>query len=428
MFCLLRDTRRRRVPWLRLKRAAEEGEVGAAKLGLLAALIVLAPAGVRAQAQAAGPEAAAETTAAPQPQVPRIVVRRGEFSAIDGQVPGLAFVKGPQVRITAQVAGDIFAVSRDLRVEGAKADHFFLAGRELDLAPAAARDIIAAGARIQLRSGEVGDDVVAAGGEISLAPDVKIQGSTVLAARQLRMEGAVGRALMAGGDRVELNGPVAGDARIHAHEIVIGPRARIGGDLHLRGDRIEIAPGAVIQGRTIREAFRPRQPPARLALPAILFALGALIMVGLVATALPELMERVDGRLRSRFWATLGIGVLILLFALPVIVVLLATVLGAPLALLLAFAYFLAMPLAFAGVSYSIGEFIRGRLARGRPAASPSRAARAGWTVLTALAIILLGMIPLLGALIWLLVEAAGLGALAVQLVPRRGEAVPASA
>lgn len=399
--------------------------MSAAKLGLLAALVLAAPAGA-APLQAPRPEAAAATPSTGQGGG-RIVIRRGEVSEFDAQGSGLAFVTGERVRIPAQVAGDIFAAGRELTVAGANADHLFLAGREIDLAPAALRDLIAAGARIRLRSGAVSDDVVAAGREISLDRAARIGGSAVLLGRRLDVEAPVGRALMAGGGRVELNGPVAGDARIHADEVVIGPGARIGGDLHLRGKRIEVSPGAVVQGLTTREVVKPENRSAKL-LPAILFALGVLIMVGVVAAAAPTLMERVEGHIRSRFWATLGIGVLILVLGPPLILVLLATVLGAPLAVLLAAAYLLAAPLAFAGVSHALGQLIRGRIARAHAATPPGPAARARWAALAALLLMLLFMIPVLGALVWLLVVATGMGALAAQLVRRRAEPVPTPA
>lgn len=398
----------------------------AVKLGLLAALMFAAPSG---GAIVQAPQAAQAAQPAAPPANSRIVVRSGDVSELGAESAGLAFVTGQEVRIAAQAGGDVFAAGRDLRVEGASLDHLFLAGRELDLAPAAVRDLIAAGGHVRLRSGAVGDDVVAAGGEIGLGPGARIEGSAVLAGGRLLIEAPVGRALMAGGGRVELNAPVAGDARIRADEIVIGPQARIGGDLHVRGERIEISPAAVVQGRTAREVVTPeKKSPARFVLPATLFALGVLVMIGVVAAAGPLLMDGVDRRLRSRFWPTLGIGALVLLLGPPVILALLASVLGAPLGLVLALAFLLAVPLAFAGVSYVIGQLIRGRLARAHAAVPPRWPARLGWTALAALLLMIASAIPYIGGLIWLVALAAGMGGLAAQLLPPRAEPVPAAA
>jgi hypothetical protein len=402
----------------------------AVKLGLLAALM-FTPIGADAalaQTHPAGPEPAAETPAA-QPAAGRVVVRSGEFSELGGQGSEMAFVTGRQVRVTAQITDDIFAAGRELSVEGASADHLFLAGREMDLAPASVHDVIAAGGHIRLRSGAVRDDVVAAGGEINLEREARIEGSTVLTGGRLRIEAPVGRELVARGGRMELNGPVAGDVRILADEIVIGPQARIGGDLYARGERIDISPAAVVQGRTVREVVRRHDhAAARFGLVALLLALGVLIMNGVVAAAAPRLTEDVDQRLRSRFWPTMGVGGLIVLLTPLVILVLLATMLGAPLALLLALAYLLAIPLAFAGVSYSLGQFIRGRIDRARSATPPGWMARVGWTAAAALLLIIACMIPILGEFIWLLALATGMGGLAAHVVLRESRAAPATA
>jgi hypothetical protein len=235
---------------------------------------------------------------------------------------------------------------------------------------------------------------------------------------------------MASGGHIELNGPVARDVRIQADEIVIGPQARIGGDLHLRGERIQIAPGAVIQGRTTREIVKHPEHAAAAGLRILattLFALGVLLVSGVIAAAAPRPAEDIDRRLRSRLWATAGTGALIVFLAPLVILTLLATVLGAPLGLVLGLAYLLAVPLAFAGVAYSIGQLIRGRLAPSRAAAPPGWMARLGWTMLAALLLMVVCMIPILGGLIWLFALASGMGALAALAVRDGAEPPPAA-
>lgn len=384
----------------------------AVKLGLLAVLIGAAP---LAQAQPPSPTPAAEAAASSQPAADRIVTRHGDFAELAGQSAEMAFVAGRQVRVTAQVSDDVFAAGRDLRVDGASADHLFAAGGEIDLAPAALRDLVAAGGRVQLRAGLVRDDVVAAGGEISLDRNARIDGSTVLTGGRLRIDAPIGRELLASGGRIELNGPVGRDVRLRADEIVIGPQARIGGDLHARGASVEIAPGAVVQGRTVREIVEKRDErsaAAGFAMIAALFALGMLLMIGVVAAAAPRLMDGVDRRLRSRLWVATAIGVAIVLVGPILVIALLASVLGAPLGLLLALVYMAAVPLAFAGVAYWLGQWIRGRVAPARAAEPPRWPARFGWTLLAGLLIILACMIPFVGGLVWLFVAATGVGAL----------------
>lgn len=386
----------------------------AVKLGLVVVLVFGAPLGA-ALAQA-GPSPAAASAPAAAPLEDRIVMRRGETAELSGRSAEMAFVSGDWVRVTAEVADDIFAAGRDLRVEGARADHLFAAGGELDLAPAVVRDLVAAGGRIQLRAGAVSDDLVAAGGEISLERGARIEGSTVLVGGKLRIDTPIGRELIASGGRIELNGPVGRDVRLRGDEIVIGPNARIGGDLHVRGAKVEVSPGAVVQGRTVREVVerKQRSGAAGFVLLAALFALGVLLMKGVVAAAAPRLVDAVDRRLRTRLAAVTAIGAVIVLLGPVVVVALLASGLGAPLGLLVVLAWLLALPLAFAGVAYWLGQWIRGRAVPARAAEPPRWPARFGWTLLGGLLLVILSAIPFIGGLIWLLIAAAGVGALAV--------------
>ena len=389
----------------------------AVKLGRLAALILVA-------AGATGP-ALSRPDAPPTPALAsgHIVTRRGEVAELGGSSPEMAFAAGRRVLVTAQVADDIFASGGEVRVDGATADHLFLSGGEIDAAPAAVHDLIAAGGRIVLRSGAVSDDVVAAGGEITLDRAARVAGAAMLAGGRLHVEAPIGGDLMASGGRVEVNGPVADDVRIRAEEIVIGPQARIAGDLYARGARIEISPSAVVQGRTVRDVVKRDGHPALAAgLLAVLLALGVLAMMGLVAAAAPQLVQGMEARLRARLAATVGVGVLLALAGPLLILALAATVLGAPLALLFALAYLLAIPLAFAGVSYWIGQFVRGRVAPARAAEGPRWWARLGWTALAGLLLTAACMIPFVGGIVWLLALAAGMGAIAAGAIPPRPE------
>ena len=387
--------------------------MGAFRLSFLAGPLIAASicAGGVALAQApASPQAAAQ---APPPATARVVTRTGEDPVLDGAASDMAFVSGERPRISANVADDILAAGRDLKVEGASADHLIIAGGEIDLAPATLHDLLAAGGQIRFRNGAVSDDVVIAGGEVEIDRNVRIDGSAVLTGGRLRIDARVGGELRAAGGRVELNGSVAGDVRIRADEIVIGPQARIGGNLYVRGAEIEISPSAVVQGRTLREEVkRERRAAPGFAVLGVLFALGILLMHGLIAAVAPGIVGVVDRGLHSTLWSTLGVGALIVMLTPVVIALLGATVLGAPLAVALALAYLLAIPLAFAGVSYWIGQLIRARVST-RGGEPPRWPARFGWTVLGALLVVIACMIPFVGWLVWLVAFAAGVGGLA---------------
>jgi cytoskeletal protein CcmA (bactofilin family) len=375
----------------------------------LITLAVMTAAPRLATAQAEG-----VTPAAPAAAADPVNMQSGESPTLEGASNEMAFVVGDDGRITARVTDDVFATGGDVRVEGASADHLIMAAGEIEVAGAAVHDVIAAGGRIRLRTTAVADDVVLTGGELQLEPDARIAGSAVLTGGRLFIESPIGHELRARGGRVTLSGPVGGDAWIHGGQVVIGPGARIGGDLHIRARHIEISPQAVVQGRTIRQITpaKPRALKAGLAFVLVL-ATGLLVVLGLVAAAAPALVQGAESRLRAHFWPTAGVGALLLLVGAPLIIILLMTVIGIPLALFVVFLYGVGKLLAFAAVGYWIGQILRRKLAPKRAAEPPGWPARLGWTLLAGLLMIVVYLIPFLGLLALVLTVIVGVGAVA---------------
>jgi hypothetical protein len=137
------------------------------------------------------------------------------------------------------------------------------------------------------------------------------------------------------------------------------------------------------------------------------------VVLGLVAAAAPALVQGAESRLRAHFWPTAGIGALLLLVGAPLIIILLMTVIGIPLALFVVFLYGVGKLLAFAAVGYWIGQILRRKLAPKRAAEPPAWPARLGWTLLAGLLMIVVYIIPFVGVLALVLTVIVGIGAVA---------------
>jgi len=135
----------------------------------------------------------------------------------------------------------------------------------------------------------------------------------------------------------------------------------------------------------------------------------------------PVQSRSAEASLADRPWRSLGIGALVVLATPPAAVLLLVTVVGAPLALAAIAAYALLLLLGYLVTAGALGE----RLLRdtGRvPNASRAREALALAAAL--LALMLIGWLPWLGWLVSLAAAMAGIGSLVDRLVVR----LPASA
>jgi len=354
--------------------------------------------------------------------------RAGDEVSITGTFDQLLLAAGDEVTLSVQATDDVAAAGGDVSARGATFDHVFLAGGEISFTESTARDLFSAGAEIDVLTGAITDDLIAAGGRITLGPEARIGGDAVISGGRLRIESPIGGDVRTAGGVIRLDAPVTGDVYLDGGAIVIGPDARIGGALVHRGRSVEIAPEAQITGPVT--ALRPHpqvnlQPLVGLAIwtsAAILF--GLFLMAVVIAAVFPRLMNDTAEAVRTRPFSMLGLGLALAILSPFVVVLLIVTLVGLPLAFVLGTALALLWPLAIVGAVYAGAMLARTRMRI--DAAGPSAGARALWAGLGMTVFVLIGMIPVIGFFAWLLAYLFGLGA--VSLVALRAWSKPAQA
>lgn len=348
-----------------------------------------------------------------------IDARSGSDITVEGPASDTVFAAGRRITLTLNSTDDVFAAGNDISVRGAHADHLFAAGESLTFTDIAVHDVFAAGKTLSFASGAIADDLVAAGERVTLMSNARVDGGVVAAGRNVTIEGPVGGGLRAAGRTVTLDSAVTGDVKLEGDTIIVGPRARISGNLTHRGRNVQISPEAQVSGQTTalppragHDAENRRQWMQFKSWMHWAFIAGLFLLGVIVAMAFPGLMNQTSAKLRAAPASSLGFGV-VLACALPVlIVVLLVTVVGMPLAFLLMAFFGLMWPLALIGAAYALGMLIRGRVRSG--AVAPKALARALWTLAALVLLTALGMIPIAGGLVWMIVYLFGLGAVAV--------------
>jgi hypothetical protein len=329
------------------------------------------------------------------------------------------FVAGNSPNVAQPVKGDLFAAGGDLRIAAPVQGDLLAAGGTLRVDGAAGQDVYAAGGQVALE-GTIARNARVAGGNLSLGPQARIGGNASLVGRRVEVLGAIGGYLQAAGGQVLIDGPVGGDVDVAAGALELGARARIAGKLRYRGaEPLKQDAAAQVAGGIERLEMPPRHKErqrgaGRAALG--LWTLGLMVLAAVLAFALPGASARVLETARTRLGWSLLAG-LIALATIPLaVVILLATVIGVPLALLGLIDYF-----ALLLVGYVAGGAALGDAALRRWLAA--RAAQRGWRALFAalgvLAIGVLALIPWIGWLIALLALLAGMGAMVLQLKPR---------
>ncbi len=225
------------------------------------------------------------------------------------------------------------------------------------------------GSSLKVEENEISRDVVVLGG--SLDVEGKVRGDAVVV-----------------GGSAEISGEVSGTVTAVGGSISLGPGARIEGDAISIGGAVQRDPSAEIHGEITEVALAPgldlddmwdgvTVPHWRFGGfdgPGELFgrigksmALGVLLL--LMVLIFPRLIAGISNRARHEPWKAgiVGLGTqLLFLFALPVVCfILMLTIVGIPLALLLAplatFALILFFLFGFAGIARAGGELLKQR-------------------------------------------------------------------
>jgi len=347
-----------------------------------------------------------------------------EKVAVSGSHQDQQFLAGETVEVTADIADDVFAAGRKVLLESASAENALAAGFFVTVRETTARDMILAGGEIDF-AGAVSDDLVAAVcpvcpmvGGLHLRRGTHIGDDARLAGRDIHVEARIDGTLYAAATgTVTLSGEIAGSAEILADRIVVTPDAKIGGDLLYAGTaKPEIPEGAVVSGE-VRE-LDVKLPKIEdsggwvwfgIAVAAI-FVLAVMFLGAVYQLVIPNILSRAAVTAQEHPWSSLGRGVVVLLVIPALAGLLLATVIGIPLAMVIMAIFFVMLTLAFVSVAYCIGLFIRDRI--GRSGALPSWAGRIMWTALGIAILMLVAAVPLIGFVVALLAVVAGLGGL----------------
>jgi hypothetical protein len=257
------------------------------------------------------------------------------------------------------------------------------------------------------------DDVLSLSGPVTVTRGQRVGSITTLGG-PTRLEGEVtGDVLAASGD-VEVNGHVAGDVIALSGGVLLGPGARVGGDLVTPTEPM-VLPGAQLHGtyRPIERGMSRTtqilgQLASWLAVTVSLFLLAMLLALVVPARS----AENIYLAARDSPGRTLGVG-LLTMFAVPLLAVLsMITLIGIPLGIAILAAFFFLSCIGYVTAGWLVGRRIAERRERTWPRVA---------TVLIGLGILrLVALIPILSVLVWLLAASFGFGALVLAVVRLR--------
>lgn len=330
---------------------------------------------------------------------------------------GNVYMTGPDVRIESPVGGDLVVAAGRIAVDQRVLGDAILGGGSIDIRAPIGDDLRAAGGIFHLSSVVDGEALIAAG-SIAFGPSAEIKGRARLAGNDVVVAGRFGAGLSVWSRHVLVFGDIQGPVQISGDQIEIMPSARIFGDVTYSSPHdITVHPGAVIQGAVTRSQSALDIPKPKVHIPG-LPALKPLLMFGLLAAGMlllavfPNFTVASADMLRTSALKSLGMGTAILFSLPPVIMLLIITIIGIPVALALMAGYAIALLAGYLVAAFCIGD----RLLRAVGKASPTFAWRSGGLAAALLLLWLVRAIPYAGGLFILIVLILGLGAMILHI------------
>jgi cytoskeletal protein CcmA (bactofilin family) len=326
------------------------------------------------------------------------------------------YLGGPDVKLEQRAQADLVAAAGRLSVDGGVEGDAVLAAGSIDVRSPVNDDLRAAGGIITLASSVKGETLVA-GASVHVAPSADLAGRVWLAGNEVTIAGKLRGEVKAYGRTITISGDLQGPVSLSGERIEVLAPARIQGDVTYSSTHdIVIHPDARIAGKVVRQPGVFQMPRPKMEIPG-LAAARPLLLFGLLAAGVllyavfPRYTVNAAHTLGQAPLKSLGLGAAMFFSAPPIILLLVITIIGIPLALVVAALYAVSLLAAYLMAAFFVGERLLDLV--GQSAASKP------WHV-AALAVALvafwlLRQIPYAGGMITLGALLFGLGALTLQ-------------
>jgi len=328
----------------------------------------------------------------------------GETVEIAGTVNGDVYAAGGKVIITGTINGDVLAVGGQVTIDGI-----------------VSQDVRVAGGQVTL-GGSVGGNLTMAGGSLEVTKLAKLGGSVTVGGGSVTINAPVPKNIMAGAGQLTIGNTVAGDVTAGAGNLLLAADANIAGDLTVYTEEAEgltLSESATVAGQTViqqpprefgkfRDEWKNADVKAGLAKAWEAFNVVRLIIflaIGLVTISLfPKFSYYVINHIEEKPWQSFGLGLFATLGVPVLLVLLMITVVGIPLALLIMLFYAILIYISMIYFAYWLGARILDRLGR--------EGDRALTFVIGAMILWFLTTIAIVGQLTGMIAVFMGMGAL----------------
>ena len=341
---------------------------------------------------------------------------------------GDQYVAGQAASVGEPVARDAFAAGYDVSVRAAVTGNAHLAGYNVAADAPITGDLYAAGFSVNINS-TVGGDVTAFANSIAVRGAAPVSGNVRLAGATVTLGAPVGGSALVTAQTLSLDTTIAGDLNFFGENLTFGPGAKVTGKVIIQAPKAIAVPETVASADRVSftqlvspdyagQAGKTAEHVVRSVWPAV-WATGLwwllLAVVGLLFIAFAgRLVAALETAAARRPFRNLGLGILAFASVVGLVPVFALTVIGIFLLPFVFIFVFVACALAYLAGTYLVGATIAGSLLK-----LDSNLKRVGVLVVSIVVAGFVGMIPLIGWLVTLLLLVFGFGVFGVLTMVR---------
>lgn len=329
-----------------------------------------------------------------------------QTSSADGQSGNLS------LSASQNINDNYFAFGNLVTLDGNVIGDLFTAGNQVDINGQFGNNIFAA-ANTMLIKGKISRDVFAAGATVTIDKDAVIDGDVSVAANAIVVNGEIKGTLRAAANTLAINGKVGKAVKANVSDLTINSGAIITGDVtYTSSNQAKIDPSATVSGQVeMKQPSSESEVQSNTAkISSFLLSLLSILLVGVVLLLImPKKAQDLANLIKTRFWASLGVGFLTLIAVPVAIIILLAIFIGIPIALILLALYIFAIYIGKIFVGLAIGKLIS------KDEWSPIWAMTLGVIIIS-----IICLVPYLGGLVGFVAMLLGLGSISFLLFTKK--------
>jgi len=284
-------------------------------------------------------------------------IKAGNIIDINGAVNGDVIVAASSITINGPVAGDVIAAGNTIRINGVVSGSVRVVGSSVEI------------------NSSVEKNVWAVGSTVALGPEAKVGWDVYAAGANVEIKGPVAGNVLASAAGIVIANEVGKDVKVSVDkegQIILYPQAKIGGNLTYKAasaEQLVLKEGAQVIGQTTKtELTVPSKREVRGFLYGFwgflkVMSFFSLLVIGLVlVTLIPKVVFEIRDEMIKRPQLDFGLGLIYLIIAPVLVILLIITLIGIPLALIIAFLYVISLYFAKVMVGFTLGLLIFDRL------------------------------------------------------------------